>query len=168
MITSLIVAMDLNMLIGAENKLIWHIPEDLKHFKNITLNKPIIMGRKTYESIGRPLPKRRNVVISRTIESIEGCEVVKSLEDAIILVDGVEECIVIGGGSIYKEALDKNLIDRMYITIINNMFSVNGSSVYFPNAIWEKDWNTELIRKYTADVDDPTDYNMFFYKYDKK
>ena len=94
-IISLIAAMANNRVIGKDNQMPWHLPADLGHFKAVTLGKPIIMGRKTYESIGRPLPGRKNIVISRDAGyTLEGCETVCSLEDAIKLVYDVEEIMI--------------------------------------------------------------------------
>lgn len=121
MILSLIVAMSKNGVIGCENKLPWHLPEDLKHFKKVTMGKPVIMGRKTFESIGRILPGRKNIIISRQRDlKIEGVEVASSLGDAIKLCVGVEEAFVIGGAQIYLEALPR--VTRLYITEIDKEF----------------------------------------------
>ncbi len=115
---SIIVAIANNMAIGKDNDLIWHISEDLKRFKSITSGNTIIMGRKTYESIGRPLPKRRNIVISRNRDlSIEGAEVVNSLDEALRLTESENEVFIIGGGAIYKEAMP--LADRLYLTRVD-------------------------------------------------
>ncbi len=111
---NIIVAVAENGVIGCHNRLIWHISEDLKRFKALTTGHPIIMGRKTYDSIGRPLPGRQNIVISRNPElKIEGCDVVGSLSEAIEIAQG-EEKFVIGGGEIYRQALP--LCDRLYLT----------------------------------------------------
>ena len=125
---SLIVAMDKNRLIGDANRLPWYLPEDLKRFKRITLGKPVIMGRRTFESIGKPLPGRRNIIVSRNPDyKVEGCESVSTLEQAIQLVTDAEESIVIGGMQIYKPALF--YVERMYITQIEYEF--NGDA-WFP------------------------------------
>jgi dihydrofolate reductase len=117
MIISLIVAMAANRVIGADNSMPWHLPADLAWFKQNTLNKPIIMGRNTYESIGRPLPNRLNIVISRQPQSDERVTWVTSLEHAIVAAGQVEEVMVIGGGSVYQQALDR--ADRLYLTHID-------------------------------------------------
>ena len=101
---SIIVAVAANGVIGDKNSLLWHISEDLRFFKRTTSGHPVIMGRKTFESLGRPLPNRTNVVISRTIDSIEGCTVVRSLEEAIAMFPAEEEVFVIGGAQIYALA----------------------------------------------------------------
>ena len=107
---SLIVAMDKNNLIGGDNKLLWHIPEDLKYFKKVTMGKTIIMGRKTYDSIGRALPGRTNVIISRDKSlEIEGCEVFNDVNEAI---KEYPEAVIIGGANIYGQVIDQ--VDKMY------------------------------------------------------
>ena len=102
---SLIVAVAQNGVIGDRNALLWHISEDLKHFKALTSGHPVVMGRKTYESLGRPLPNRTNVVVSRQELEIPGCRVVHSLDEALALFPGDEEVFIIGGAQIYAEAL---------------------------------------------------------------
>lgn len=111
---SLIVAVARNGVIGDKNTLLWHISEDLKHFKALTSGHPVIMGRKTYESLGRPLPNRTNVVITRQEIEIPGCRVVHSLDEALALFPADEECFIIGGAQIYAEALPR--ADRFYLT----------------------------------------------------
>ena len=121
---SLIVAAARNGVIGRNNALPWHLPEDLKYFKRVTMGKPILMGRKTFESIGRALPGRSNLVITRNGEwQAEGVQVVRSLEAAlslaedIALIDGVDELMVIGGAQIYAEALPRS--ERIYLTEVD-------------------------------------------------
>ncbi|MFG1487087.1 dihydrofolate reductase [Halobacteriovorax sp. HFRX-2_2] len=130
MILSLIVGIGKNREIGKGNDLLWHISEDLKNFKKITSGKPIIMGRKTYDSIGRPLPKRRNIVISRDPSlKIEGCDVFTDPE--VVLKDlkesGVEEAVVIGGSFIYEYYLPK--VDRIYLSEVEYE---GEADVFFP------------------------------------
>ncbi len=118
---SIIVAMSSNCVIGVNNTLPWHLSEDLKYFKSLTTGHTIIMGRKTYESIGRPLPLRRNIVISRNTEtSYDGVEVVHSIEAAISISKNDGEVFIIGGSNIYKQALD--LVDHLYVTAIKKNF----------------------------------------------
>ena len=125
---SLIVAHDKNRVIGYENDMPWHLPGDLQYFKETTMGKPVIMGRKTYESIGRPLPGRRNIVISRNVNyTAEGIEVVDSLDAALALVADVPEIMVIGGQQIFTQALP--VADRLYITLIDHEFV---GDTYFP------------------------------------
>lgn len=126
---SLMVAHDPNHVIGVDNQLPWHIPEDLAYFKKHTVGKGIVMGRNTYESIGRPLPKRRNIVISRKKDlQIEGTDVVHSLEDAIGLAKEVhDEVMVIGGEQIFRSILPQ--ADRLYITLIHKEYE---GDTFFP------------------------------------
>lgn len=112
---SMIVAVAENGIIGTQGTMPWHITEDFKHFKAVTLGHPVVMGRKTYQSIGRPLPGRRNIVISRQEGlQIEGCQVVTSLEAALGLCDDEEETFIIGGGQIYAQTMP--LAHKLYIT----------------------------------------------------
>ena len=154
-IISLIAAMANNRVIGKNNQMPWHLPADLGHFKAVTLGKPVIMGRKTYESIGRPLPGRRNIVISRNSGyTIEGCETAVSLEDAMKLVNGVNELMIIGGGHLYSQAL--LLADRLYLTFID--LDVDGDT-QFPE--FEHLNLTEVKReKYLKDEKNPYDYQF--------
>ena len=112
---SLIVAVAENGIIGTGGTMPWHITEDFRHFKAVTLGHSVVMGRKTYESIGRPLPRRRNIVITRNSNlCIEGCEMATSLEGALTMCEGEEEVFVIGGGEIYRQAMP--LAHKLYIT----------------------------------------------------
>lgn len=128
---NIIVAMSKNRVIGDSNTLIWHLPEDLKRFRQLTTGNTIVMGRKTYESIGKPLPNRRSIIITRDPDySVEGCEVVNSLEEALLLSNS--DCFIIGGGEIYRQVID--IADRIYLTLINKEFEGDTS---FPEL---KDW----------------------------
>lgn len=125
---SIIVAVAENNVIGKDNDLIWHLPRDMKHFKETTTGHFIIMGRKTFESNGRPLPNRTNVIITRDKDfKAEGCVVVYSLEEALKLAKDDPEAFIIGGGVIYKIAL--SLADRIYLTKIHQSFE---GDTYFP------------------------------------
>ncbi len=125
---SIIVAVAENNVIGHENSLIWHISEDLKYFKRTTSGHPVIMGRKTFESIGKPLPNRTNIVISRNPDfKPAGCTVVSSLEKALELLNPNEENFIIGGGSIYREALP--LADKLYLTKVYHHYE---GDTFFP------------------------------------
>lgn len=118
MILSIIVAAAENNVIGRDNGLIWKLSADLKHFKALTTGHTIIMGRKTFESIGRPLPNRRNVIISRNpAYRAEGCEVVESIDDALKLVEDENESFIVGGGTIYKALWDR--AERIYLTRVH-------------------------------------------------
>jgi dihydrofolate reductase len=127
-VVSLIVAMDRNRVIGAGRRLPWHIPEDLKRFRRLTLGHHVVMGRKTWESIGRPLPGRTNIVLTRQPGfRAEGAHVVSCLDDALRLAAGDMEVFVIGGAQIYALALP--CADRAYVTEIDAAFS---GDVWFP------------------------------------
>lgn len=156
MLISLIVAMAQNRVIGRGNQMPWHLPADLRHFKNVTLGKPVIMGRKTFESIGRPLPGRRNLVISRNHEwQADGVESVSSLDAALALVSHEAEVMVIGGGQLYREALP--LAQRLYLTHI--ALTVNDADTWFPDYSsyqWQK-IDEEL---HCADEKNPYDYRF--------
>ena len=132
--TSLIWAMAENRVIGRNNKLPWHLPNDLKYFKHLTTGKPVIMGRKTYDSIGKPLPNRANIVITRDSKlAIAGVKVVNTIDEAIAmaeaecLISGAQEVIVMGGAEIYRQCLP--MADRLYITFVH---AVVEGDAYFP------------------------------------
>ncbi len=128
MIISIVVAMDENRTIGAGGALPWHLPADLRYFRDITMGKPIVMGRKTHESIGRPLPGRENIVISRNPEfSAPGCRVMGGMAEVLERLGEVEEVMVIGGASIYAEALE--LATRLYLTEVH---AAVAGDVFFP------------------------------------
>ena len=125
---SIVVAMDDNRLIGSKNQLPWHLPADLVYFKKLTTGKSILMGRKTYDSIGRPLPNRRNIVVTRNTKiSIPGCEVVSSVANALELTKGEEEVMVIGGASLCEQLLPQ--VNRLYITKVDGESSSSEGSV---------------------------------------
>ena len=127
MTVSIIVAIGENNAIGKDNQLLWHLPADLRHFKNKTSGHTIIMGRKTFDSVGKPLPNRRNIVVTRQDIKIEGCEVVKSIDDALALCGDEEEVFIGGGAEIYKLAMPKT--DRIYLTIVHQEFDAD---TFFP------------------------------------
>lgn len=126
---SLVVAMDRMRAIGAGGTLPWHLPADLRHFREITMGKPIIMGRRTHDSIGRALPGRRNIVVTRNREwpAPAGCEVAHSLEEALALAGAASEVMVIGGAALYRCALP--LAQRIYLTEVQ---AEVGGDVHFP------------------------------------
>lgn len=141
---SSIAAMARNRVIGVANGLAWHIPEDFKYFKKTTLGKPIIMGRKSYESLGKPLPGRPNIVISSSfMEPVngDGPFFVKTINEALTLAQAkagdmaVEELFIIGGGEIYRQTLP--ITERLYLTIIDREYE---GDTYFPDFDWN-DWN---------------------------
>ncbi|MBT3711045.1 MAG: dihydrofolate reductase [Gammaproteobacteria bacterium] len=158
---SLAWAMAQNRVIGRNNNLPWYLPEDLKYFKRITMGKPIIMGRKTFESIGKALPGRTNIVISRNTEfSAEEARVVHSLEaacalsESIVEIDGMEEAMVIGGAEIYRQA--RPLADRLYLTEVHA--EVEGDT-YFP----EIDLSTwKEVARQDFKAEEPNPYNYSF------
>ena len=118
----------MNNVIGVDGDLPWHIPEDLKNFKAITMGKPLLMGRATYESIGRPLPGRRNIIITRQTDyQVDGADVFLSPESALATIDDTEEVMIIGGGEIYEAFFDK--VKRIYITYVEK--NVDGDT-FFP------------------------------------
>lgn len=152
---SLIFAMDRNRLIGRGNQLPWHLPADLKHFKAVTMGKPIIMGRLTYESIGKPLPGRRNIVVSRDAGySAPGCEVVTSPEAALQAVAHVDEAMVIGGANLYRQMLPH--ADRLYITFIDAEFEGDA---------WFPEWNADEWREVRRDAHRPDERNTVPYAF---
>ncbi|WP_372941817.1 type 3 dihydrofolate reductase [Shewanella sp.] len=124
---AMIAAMANNRVIGKDNKMPWHLPEDLRHFKAMTLSKPVIMGRKTYESIGRPLPGRHNIVISRNPQlSIDGVTCVTDFDAALKAAGDCAEVVVIGGGQLYEQLLSQ--ADVLYLTMID--LDVDGDTVF--------------------------------------
>jgi len=143
MLRSLIVAMAVNRVIGRAEALPWRLPADLAHFKRVTMGRPVIMGRRTWESIGRALPGRRNIVVTRTPGyAAPGCEVVDSLEAAWRAAAGADEAFVIGGGALYEEALAS--ADRIYLTEVEG--EVEGDTRFpdFDRSRWRE---VELARQ---------------------
>ncbi len=147
---SMIVAMGENRLIGRDNGLPWHLPADLKFFKATTMGKPMIMGRKTFDSIGRPLPGRRTIVVTRNADwSHEGVEVASSLDDAFKFTEGEDEVMVVGGAQIYEQALAK--ADRLYVTEV--ALSPEGDA-YFPE-ISDTEWGVASRERHPGEADTP-------------
>ena len=147
MTVSLIVAASTNNVIGSDGELPWHLPDDLRNFKRLTTGKPIIMGRKTFDSIGRPLPDRRNVVITRDPDYVAaGCDVVSSPAAALELVHDAAEVMIIGGGQVYESFLP--LADRVYLTRVHA--EVDGDAV-FPE-LEKNEW--ALVSSESHDADD--------------
>ena len=132
---SIIVAVAQNGTIGDKNSLLWHISEDMRFFKRTTSGHPVIMGRKTYDSLGRPLPNRTNVVISRTAEHIEGCQIARSLEEAIALFPAEEEIFIIGGAQIYALALE--VADHIYLTRVEHDYEGDTSFPKWDESKWQ-------------------------------
>lgn len=157
---SFIFAMDQNRAIGKDNKLPWHLPADLNFFKNVTTGHSILMGRKTYESIGRPLPRRRNVVLTQNANfTAEGCEVIHAVDEALQRF-GDEELFVIGGTEMFRLFLP--YVTRMYITQIEYKFEAD---VFFPEMDM-KGWR--LISNEQGVQDEKNPYVYFFQIYEKK
>jgi len=154
MIISLIVAMDRNRVIGFHNRLPWHLPSDLKHFKAVTMGKPIIMGRKTFESIGKPLPGRRNMILTRNKDyNANGVDVFSSLQEALAAVEDLKEVMIIGGGSIYSEALP--FASRIYLTTVDYQFA---GDTFFPK-IDEAQWIESNREDHLVDDNNPYPYS---------
>ena len=155
LILSAIVAMAENRVIGKDNRLPWHLPADLQHFKSITTGHTIIMGRKTYESIGRPLPNRTNIILTRDKQfSAPGCVVCTSLEEALRYVDGSNEAFIIGGAEIYRQLLAK--VQRIYLTIVHEQIV---GDAYFPE-LDEKEWKE--VKREAFEADDRNEYGYSF------
>ncbi|MEG0807953.1 MAG: dihydrofolate reductase [Alistipes sp.] len=132
---SIVVAIAENGVIGDKNSLVWHISEDLRHFKALTTGHPVVMGRKTHFSLGRPLPNRENVVITRQSIEIEGCTVVHSLAEAVARFAPSEELFVIGGAQIYAEALA--VADRLYLTRVHHPYQGDTSFPAWDESMWQ-------------------------------
>lgn len=143
---SIIVAADENGVIGRGNQLPWRLSADMKHFRELTMGKPVVMGRKTHESIGKPLPGRHNIVITRTAGLvIEGCTVVTSLDEAIDAAGDVDEIMIIGGAEIYRESL--GLANRIYLTRVHS--AVEGDA-HFPEIDYDE-WVETSIESHAPD-----------------
>lgn len=152
---SAIVAIAENRAIGLNNQLPWHMPADLKHFKKITLGSPILMGRKTYESIGRPLPGRCNVVITRDADFVApGCVVVNSIETALSSVGYSNEVFVIGGSALFQQMLP--MIERLFLTVIHHAFH---GDVFFPEINFNE-WHEVSREDHEADEENKYSYSF--------
>ncbi|RBW69672.1 dihydrofolate reductase [Bacillus taeanensis] len=159
---SFLVAMDQNRVIGKDNALPWRLPADLKFFKEVTMGHTIIMGRKTYESIGRPLPGRENVVLTRDEHyQAEGCTILHSISAVAEIEKQTDnELIVIGGAEIFKQTF--SIADRLYITIIEEEFA---GDTFFPE-FNEDEW--EFISKKKGIKDERNPYDYYFLTYERK
>ncbi len=156
---SLICAMAKNRVIGKDNQMPWHLPADLKHFKSVTMSKPIVMGRKTYESIGRPLPGRKNIVISRNPNyQLENVDVVNSIDAALKLLNKEEEIMIIGGGFLYSQTI--KLANTLYLTLID--LDVEGDT-FFPE--FQQLNLTEISKEsFSSDEKNTFDYQFITYQ----
>lgn len=156
---SILAAKATNNTIGENNQLIWRLPADLKHFRELTTGETVIMGRKTFESIGKALPERNNIIITRQPGyQAPGCEVVHSLEEAIQASAQEENVFIIGGGEIYRQALD--LAGTLYITEVHETFA--GDTV-FPE-IDKGTWAETFREDHLADEKNPYDYSFVTYQ----
>lgn len=160
--TTIVVAMGKNREIGVDNQLLWHLAKDLKHFKEITSGHPIVMGRKTYESIGKPLPNRTNIVVSRKKDWFEeGILIVGSLKEALKFAKKIDENVfIIGGGNIYEQTID--LVDKLEVTLVDAELNAD---TFFPK-IDEKIWRkTDEI---CHEKDEKNNYNFCFQTFERK
>lgn len=157
---NIVVAKASNNVIGAKNDLIWHLPNDLKHFKSLTSGHPIIMGRKTFESLGRPLPNRTNIVVTRDQNwNAEGTEIASSLLKAIEAAKKIDDDIyIIGGGNIYKQAME--FTDVLYITEVHHEFD---GDTYFPEIDLDE-WEEVQRENFKKDEKHPYAYSFVMYK----
>lgn len=159
--TTIVVAIGEKNEIGFENQLLWHLPKDLKHFKDITSGHPVIMGRKTYESIGKPLPNRTNIVVSRKNDWFEeGILIVGSIKEAIKFAKKIdEEIFIIGGGKIYEQTMD--IVDKLEVTLVKADLEAD---TFFPKIdakVWKK---TDEI---CHEKDEKNQYDFCFQTYEK-
>ena len=160
MIISAVVVVDQNWGIGKNNQLLVHFPADLKRFKSITTGHSIIMGRKTFESMGRALPNRRNIVITRQADlKLDGAEISFSLENALMLCQAEEEVFIIGGAEIFKQAMP--VLNKIYLTRIQKSFDAD---TFFPEITSE--WKE--TEKQDFDPDDKTPFSYSFLTYQKQ
>ncbi len=143
---ALIWAQDERGLIGNRGRLPWRLPADMAWFRRHTLGKPVLMGRKTFDSIGRPLPERTNIVLTRTERTIEGCLVARSLDEAMRLAAGADELMVMGGAQVYRLALPR--AERLYMTLVHGTFE---GDVFFPP--WDAaQWRETRREEHAADA----------------
>jgi dihydrofolate reductase len=158
---SIICAMDQNRLIGNNNELPWHLPADLAFFKRTTLGKPVLMGRKTYESIGRPLPGRQNIIITRDRDyQVDGCDSCQSIDAALELAADQEEIMLIGGASLYQQTLDR--AQKLYLTRIHTSFEGDAWFPEFDPEDWLEDWHEDHYS------DEKNKYDFSFIQYSRK
>jgi len=161
MIISIIAAVADNMVIGDKNSLPWSLPADLEHFKKTTLGKPVIMGAKTFESIGMALPNRKNIILSFDKDyKAEGCVVVTSIDEALKQVGEDEEVMIAGGASVYKQFLP--LANRLYLTFIHHDFEGDTRFPEFDINEWKK------VKRIDNEPDDKNPYSYSFVIFEKK
>ncbi|WP_299670249.1 dihydrofolate reductase [uncultured Polaribacter sp.] len=159
---TVIAAIAENNALGKNNDLIWHLPADLKRFKQVTTGHYILMGRNTFESIGRALPNRTTIIITRNKNYFkDGCLIANSLEDAIDLAKEQQQIFIIGGAQIYRETMEKGIADQLDITLVHKEFDAD---VYFPEinaSIWKEVKREDFI------ADEKNDYDYSFVSYQK-
>ena len=158
MTVSIVVAISENHAIGKDNKLLWYLPNDLKHFKEITTGHTVIMGRKTYDSVGKPLPNRRNIIVTRQNIEITGCEVVSSIEAALALCADEAEVFIVGGAEIYRQAM--KLTDIIYLTIVHKEFE---GDTYFPE-IKADEWKETAREDHEPDIKNALPYSFITFE----
>jgi dihydrofolate reductase len=158
---TVIAAIASNKALGKDNDLIWHLPADLKRFKKVTTGHYILMGRNTFESIGRPLPNRTTIIITRNKNYFkEGCLVANSLEQAIEMAKPAAQIFIIGGAQIYKETIAKDIAVQLDITLVHHRFEAD---VFFPE-IDTKMWEEVVREDYKADEKNEYDYSFVSYQ----
>ena len=156
---SLVAAVDEQGGLGYNNKLLCHLPADLQYFKSITLGKPIIMGRKTFAAIGRVLPGRLNIILSKSLAMVEGAVVVTSFEEALQISSAEPEIMVIGGAEIFAQALPQ--AQRIYLTMIHHQFQAD---VFFP--VLDESWICKTSRSQSQD--EKNQFDLTFCVYERK
>ncbi len=153
---SLIAAVDKNWLLGSEMKLPWHLPAELKLFRRLTLNKPVVMGRKTFKSLKKPLEQRKNIVLSNDDDfHPRGCHTVSSIEEALQIAGNSSEIMIIGGATVYRQFLPR--AGKIYLSVINATFE---GDVYFPDINMEN-WRQEIILKKQPDKENPWAFKTY-------
>jgi len=160
---TIIAAIAKNNALGKDNDLIWYLPGDLKRFKKTTTGHHILMGRNTYESIGKPLPNRTTIIITRNENYFkDGCLIANSLEDAVVLAKEDEQIFIIGGAQVYKYAMENNMADTLDITLVHHEFEAD---VFFPEIdlnIWEE------VAREDFKADEKNKFNYSFLRFQKK
>ena len=159
MVISHLVAVSNNNVIGKDNDLPWKLKRDLQHFKNYTTGKTIVMGRKTYESIGRPLPNRRKIIISSTIRSIDGAEVFSSLEAALEALKHEDEIIITGGSYLFNDTTD--IVNKLVITFVDT--SIEDGDVFYSDIDYKK-WNLVEESFFQKDSENEHDFSIKVYE----
>ncbi|WP_428741378.1 dihydrofolate reductase [Tenacibaculum sp.] len=159
---TLIAAIAKNNALGKDNDLIWYLPADLKRFKEITSGHHILMGRNTFESIGKPLPNRTSIIITRNNDYFkDGCFIANSIEHAIELAEG-KDAFIIGGAQIYKQALEQNLVDRLDITIVHQDFEADAFFPEIDKTVWKE------VAREDFKADEKNKYDYSFVSYEKR